>query len=97
MALETTADQIEFTDGRFSAPRTNRSFDVFELAREVARQAAQHIRRYHSLDLASARYWEILRDSRNCGTCPPQKPLFQTKIFFWMAPSMMRMSPMAAS
>ena len=35
--LETTADQVEFTDGRFTAPRTNRSFDVFELAREAAR------------------------------------------------------------
>jgi carbon-monoxide dehydrogenase large subunit len=37
VALDTTADQVEFTDGRFSAPRTNRSFDVFELAREVGR------------------------------------------------------------
>jgi carbon-monoxide dehydrogenase large subunit len=37
LALDTTADQVEFSDGRFSAPRTNRSFDMFELAREVAR------------------------------------------------------------
>ena len=35
--LETTADQVAFTDGRFTAPRTNRSFDMFELAREAAR------------------------------------------------------------
>ncbi len=35
--LETTADQVEFKDGRFTTPRGNRSFDFFELAREAAR------------------------------------------------------------
>jgi len=37
LALDTTAERIDFADGRFTAPRTNRSFDVFELAREAAR------------------------------------------------------------
>ena len=35
--LETTADQIRFEEGRFSAAHTNRSFDVFELAGEAGR------------------------------------------------------------
>jgi carbon-monoxide dehydrogenase large subunit len=35
--LDTTADQVEFRDGRFTAPRTNRSFDFLELAKEAAR------------------------------------------------------------
>src|SRR6516162_4326308 len=35
--LETTADEVAFTDGRFAAPRSNRSFDVLELAQEAAR------------------------------------------------------------
>jgi aerobic carbon-monoxide dehydrogenase large subunit len=35
--LDTTADQVEFRDGRFMAPRTNRSFDFLELAKEAAR------------------------------------------------------------
>jgi carbon-monoxide dehydrogenase large subunit len=33
--LGTTADQIEFTDGRFVAPDTNRTFDILELAKEM--------------------------------------------------------------
>jgi carbon-monoxide dehydrogenase large subunit len=35
--LETAADDVLFEDGRFAAPRTNRSFDFLELAREAAR------------------------------------------------------------
>ena len=35
--LETSADEVVFADGRFSAPRSNRSFDFLELAREAAR------------------------------------------------------------
>jgi carbon-monoxide dehydrogenase large subunit len=35
--LETTADEIAFADGRFAAPRSNRSFDFLELAQEAAR------------------------------------------------------------
>jgi aerobic carbon-monoxide dehydrogenase large subunit len=35
--LATTADEIAFADGRFAAPRSNRSFDFLELAREAAR------------------------------------------------------------
>jgi aerobic carbon-monoxide dehydrogenase large subunit len=35
--LNTAPDQVTFSDGRFAAPRINRSFDVFELAREAAR------------------------------------------------------------
>jgi carbon-monoxide dehydrogenase large subunit len=34
--LETSAAQIEFTNGRFSAPQANKSFDFLELAREAA-------------------------------------------------------------
>ncbi|HLH99075.1 MAG TPA: xanthine dehydrogenase family protein molybdopterin-binding subunit [Xanthobacteraceae bacterium] len=35
VALEVSPDDVEFDDGRFSAQATNRSFDFFELAREV--------------------------------------------------------------
>jgi carbon-monoxide dehydrogenase large subunit len=35
--LEASADEVAFADGRFSAPRRNRSFDFLELAREAAR------------------------------------------------------------
>jgi carbon-monoxide dehydrogenase large subunit len=35
--LDTSADQVTFADGRFSAPPHNRSFDFLELAREGAR------------------------------------------------------------
>src|SRR5260370_36522177 len=35
--LDTTADHVTFADGRFGAPRSNRSFDFLELAREAAR------------------------------------------------------------
>jgi carbon-monoxide dehydrogenase large subunit len=35
--LETSADEVVFKDGRFAAPRSNRSFDFLELAREAAR------------------------------------------------------------
>jgi carbon-monoxide dehydrogenase large subunit len=38
-ALETTADRIEFTDGRFLSATSNRTFDFFELAKEAARLA----------------------------------------------------------
>ncbi len=37
LLLETTPDAVTFTDGRFVAPLSNRSFDFFELAREAAR------------------------------------------------------------
>jgi carbon-monoxide dehydrogenase large subunit len=37
--LATTPDQIEFSDGRFSARDTNRTFDFLELAKEAARHA----------------------------------------------------------
>jgi carbon-monoxide dehydrogenase large subunit len=35
--LATTTDEIAFDDGRFAAPRSNRSFDFLELAHEAAR------------------------------------------------------------
>ena len=35
--LETTADQVEFMEGRFKAPRINRTFNFFELAAESTR------------------------------------------------------------
>jgi carbon-monoxide dehydrogenase large subunit len=35
--LEATTDEIAFADGRFAAPRSNRSFDFLELAQEAAR------------------------------------------------------------
>lgn len=34
--LDTTADRVEFMDGRFVAPGINRSFDFLELAKEAA-------------------------------------------------------------
>ncbi len=37
--LGTTADRIEFTDGRFAARETNRSFDFLELAQEMTKHA----------------------------------------------------------
>ncbi len=37
IVLETTPDDIEFDDGRFSARGTNRTFDFLELAKEAAR------------------------------------------------------------
>jgi aerobic carbon-monoxide dehydrogenase large subunit len=39
--LETSPDEVTFTDGRFSAPPHNRSFDFLELAREGARLGAE--------------------------------------------------------
>jgi carbon-monoxide dehydrogenase large subunit len=39
IALETAADKVEFKDGRFSSPASNRSFDFLELAKEAARLA----------------------------------------------------------
>jgi aerobic carbon-monoxide dehydrogenase large subunit len=36
--LQSTPDHVEFSDGRFSARETNRSFDFLELAHEAARQ-----------------------------------------------------------
>lgn len=35
--LEVSPDQVEFTEGRFNAPHTNRTFDFLELAKEAAR------------------------------------------------------------
>src|SRR6516162_2251256 len=35
--LHTTANEVAFADGRFAAPRSNRSFDFLELAQEAAR------------------------------------------------------------
>jgi carbon-monoxide dehydrogenase large subunit len=37
IAFDTAPAQVEFNDGRFSARDTNRTFDFFELAREVPR------------------------------------------------------------
>jgi carbon-monoxide dehydrogenase large subunit len=37
--LEVPADHVSFADGRFVAPETNRSFDMFELADEAANLA----------------------------------------------------------
>ncbi len=37
LALNAPADRIEFKDGRFSSPTSNRSFDFLELAKEAAR------------------------------------------------------------
>jgi aerobic carbon-monoxide dehydrogenase large subunit len=37
LALNTTPDKVAFTDGRFSSPLSNRSFDCLELAKEAAR------------------------------------------------------------
>jgi carbon-monoxide dehydrogenase large subunit len=37
LALAAAADKVEFRDGRFSSPISNRSFDFLELAKEAAR------------------------------------------------------------
>jgi aerobic carbon-monoxide dehydrogenase large subunit len=39
LALNTSPDKVEFTDGRFSSPASNRKFDFLELATEAARLA----------------------------------------------------------
>jgi aerobic carbon-monoxide dehydrogenase large subunit len=39
LALNTQTDKVEFKDGRFSSPISNRSFDFLELAKEAARLA----------------------------------------------------------
>jgi carbon-monoxide dehydrogenase large subunit len=39
--LDTSADQVTFADGRFSAPPHNRSFDFLELAKEASRLGAE--------------------------------------------------------
>ena len=39
LVLNTSADRVEFRDGRFGSPASNRSFDFLELAREAARLA----------------------------------------------------------
>ncbi|HTS41442.1 MAG TPA: xanthine dehydrogenase family protein molybdopterin-binding subunit [Xanthobacteraceae bacterium] len=39
LALNATPDKVEFKDGRFSSPISNRSFDFLELAKEAARMA----------------------------------------------------------
>src|SRR5262249_27499230 len=39
LALNTTPDSIAFTDGRFSSPISNRTFDFLELAKELPRLA----------------------------------------------------------
>jgi carbon-monoxide dehydrogenase large subunit len=36
IVLDAPADSIQFNDGRFSSPASNRTFDFFELAREAA-------------------------------------------------------------
>ena len=36
LVLDAPADKVEFNDGRFSSPTSNRSFDFFELAKEAA-------------------------------------------------------------
>ena len=42
VVLGSTPDQIEFSDGRFSARETNRTFDFLELAKEAARHELPH-------------------------------------------------------
>src|SRR5207342_1501457 len=37
IVLNTPADKVEWKDGRFSSPTSNRSFDFLELAKEAAR------------------------------------------------------------
>src|SRR5439155_16378159 len=39
--LETAEDDVAFADGRFAAPRTNRSFNFLELAKEAARHGLE--------------------------------------------------------
>ncbi|MGB5182322.1 MAG: xanthine dehydrogenase family protein molybdopterin-binding subunit, partial [Xanthobacteraceae bacterium] len=41
LLLGTAPENVSFNDGRFAARDTNRTFDFFELARELAREAAQ--------------------------------------------------------
>jgi aerobic carbon-monoxide dehydrogenase large subunit len=41
LLIGTTPEQITFSDGRFTARDSNRSFDFLELAREFAREATQ--------------------------------------------------------
>ncbi|MFY9770620.1 MAG: xanthine dehydrogenase family protein molybdopterin-binding subunit [Xanthobacteraceae bacterium] len=41
LLLGTAPENVSFSDGRFAARDTNRTFDFFELARELAREAAQ--------------------------------------------------------
>jgi carbon-monoxide dehydrogenase large subunit len=42
LVMGTTPENVSFTDGRFASRDTNRTFDFLELAREFAREAAQH-------------------------------------------------------
>src|SRR5262249_12206730 len=39
VVLATEADQVDFTDGRFSTRGTNRSFDFLEVAQELSKHA----------------------------------------------------------
>jgi aerobic carbon-monoxide dehydrogenase large subunit len=39
--LDTTVEDVTFEDGRFAAPRSNRSFDFLELAKEAARHGLE--------------------------------------------------------
>ncbi len=39
--LDTPPDSVQFTDGRFSSPTSNRTFDFFELAKEAAQLKLQ--------------------------------------------------------
>jgi carbon-monoxide dehydrogenase large subunit len=41
--LDCTADEVEFADGRFAAPRRNRSFDLLELARALPPEAVAEL------------------------------------------------------
>src|SRR5260370_1136146 len=42
VVLGSTLDQIEFNDGRFTAPETNRTFDFLELAKEASPHELPH-------------------------------------------------------
>jgi carbon-monoxide dehydrogenase large subunit len=42
LVMGTTPENVSFSDGRFASRDTNRTFDFLELAREFAREAAQH-------------------------------------------------------
>ena len=65
--LDTTLDRVDFSDGRFAARESNRSFDFLELAQEMTRHKMpdDHFRRtcgrYRQRD-ASIRYSERMRD-----------------------------------
>ena len=37
LVLNAPLDKVEFKDGRFSSPTSNRTFDFLELAKEAAR------------------------------------------------------------